>query len=106
MPTYTYTARDTKTNEKTSGEIEAESQGAASSVLAQRNLAPLNISLAPQGSAMGGFRNRVATKHRVIFSRQLSTLINAGLPLVQSLDTVADQTTNKNLKLIIRNVIT
>jgi type IV pilus assembly protein PilC len=41
----------------------------------------------------------------VLFSRQLSTLINAGLPLVQSLRNVANQTTNKNFKLVINEVI-
>jgi type IV pilus assembly protein PilC len=42
--------------------------------------------------------NRVKTSDKVLFSRQLSTLINAGLPLVQSLRNVASQTQNKTLK--------
>jgi len=41
----------------------------------------------------------------VLFSRQLATLINAGLPLVQSLRTVAQQTTSKPLKVIINTII-
>ena len=42
----------------------------------------------------------------MLFSRQLSTLINAGLPLVQSLRNVNDQTTSKPLKVIISEIIT
>lgn len=53
----------------------------------------------------GGIGSRVPAKQRVIFSRQMSTLINAGLPLVQGLSTVQIQTTNKTLKLIISDII-
>jgi len=49
--------------------------------------------------------NKVKTKDKVLFSRQLSTLINAGLPLVQSLRNVNAQTTSKPLKVIINKVI-
>ncbi|MCA9330902.1 type II secretion system F family protein, partial [Candidatus Saccharibacteria bacterium] len=45
------------------------------------------------------------TKDKILFSRQLSTLINAGLPLLQSLRTVADQTQSKNFKVVINQVI-
>lgn len=54
---------------------------------------------------MGNWRNRVPTKQKVIFSRQMSTLVNAGLPLVQSLQTVKTQTPNKTLKIIITDII-
>jgi type IV pilus assembly protein PilC len=47
----------------------------------------------------------VRTKDKVLFSRQLSTLINAGLPLVQSLRTVNNQTTSKPLKVVVSKII-
>jgi type IV pilus assembly protein PilC len=54
-----------------------------------------------------GFLNKkVKSKDRVIFSRQLSTLIGAGLPLVQSLRSVTNQTKSKPLKIILNQVIT
>jgi len=49
--------------------------------------------------------HRVKTKDKILFSRQLSTLINAGLPLVQSLRSVSKQSTSKPLKLVINQVI-
>ncbi|MGH7239253.1 MAG: type II secretion system F family protein, partial [Candidatus Saccharimonadales bacterium] len=56
----------------------------------------------------GGSRRyrRIRSKDKVLFSRQLATLINAGLPLVQSLRQVAAQTTNKPLKAIVNQIIT
>jgi type IV pilus assembly protein PilC len=103
--TYTYTALNPASGEKIKAEIEAESDKAAAKILIERGLAPLDINLKAETSG-GGFRNRVPTKQRVIFSRQLSTLINAGLPLLQSLSTVQQQTNNKSLKSIIGKVMT
>ncbi|MEX2006754.1 MAG: type II secretion system F family protein [Candidatus Saccharimonadales bacterium] len=51
------------------------------------------------------FRNRIGSKQKVILSRQLATLINAGLPLIQSLNTVKGQTSNPALKEIIGVII-
>jgi type IV pilus assembly protein PilC len=104
MATFSYTARDTRTGERVKAEIEADSQKAVTKNLMEKGLMPLDIS---QKEAKGGavLKNRVPTKAKVIFSRQLSTLINAGLPLSQSLHTVEGQTANKNLKIIISKVI-
>src|SRR5690606_35225738 len=49
--------------------------------------------------------NRVTLKEKVLFSRQLSTLINAGLPLVQALNNVAGQTQGKAFRVVINRVI-
>ncbi len=105
MLTYTYTARNQKTGQKIKAEIEAENERAAGKLLIERGFTPLEISL-KTGRPGVGFRNRVPAKQRVIFSRQLSTLINAGLPLLQSLNTVRGQTSNKALKDIIGEIIT
>jgi type IV pilus assembly protein PilC len=105
METYIYTAHDPKTGQKITAEIEADSENSAAKVLVERGLAPLDIKPKVQRSSVGGLRSRVPTKDKVIFSRQLSTLINAGLPLVQSLHSVQSQTPNKSLKAIIASVI-
>ena len=52
-----------------------------------------------------GFLNRIKAKDKVLFSRQLSTLINAGLPLVQSLRSVTKQTQNKPLQAALAEII-
>lgn len=105
MPNYTYTARNVKNNEKVEAEIEAESEKAAAKVLVSRGLAPLEITLKKNESKFS-LRNKIATKDKVLFSRQLSTLLNAGLPLIQGLSTVREQTVNKQLKDIIAQIIT
>lgn len=106
MLTFAYTARDQTTNKKVTSTIQAESQGAAAKLLMSHNLMPLDIKAEDEGGALLGFlKNRSSTKDRVIFTRQLATLINAGLPLTQSLHTVQEQTQNKHLKKIAQDII-
>ncbi|HET7320068.1 MAG TPA: type II secretion system F family protein [Candidatus Saccharimonadales bacterium] len=104
MITYNYEARNSATGEKVKAQVQADSEQAAAKLIRDQGLAPLSIRA--EKSASIGFFNRVKTKDRVLFSRQLSTLINAGLPLVQSLRNVMEQTTSKPLKTIIGHVIT
>lgn len=105
MLTFIYTARNTQTGQKVTAEVEAENETVATRLLLERGLAPLDLKVKGEETGLAAFRNRVPTKERVIFSRQLSTLINAGLPLVQSLSTVQAQTVNKSLKAIIGKVV-
>jgi type IV pilus assembly protein PilC len=105
MQTYVFTAHDSKSGQNISAEIEADSEASAAKLLVERGLTPMDIKPKAKATSFGGLRNRVPTKQRVIFSRQLSTLINAGLPLVQSLQSVNSQTRNPALKSIITSVI-
>ncbi len=107
MPTYTYTARERASGKKVSSEVQAANKRAAAQVLAERGLIPLEIT-EESAKTTGVFNalHRISTKEKVIFSRQLSTLINAGLPIVASLQNVHDQTSNKPLQLIIAHIIT
>lgn len=107
MVTFTYTARDTASNKIVKSTVQAESERAAAKLLMAQGIVPLEIKeLNDSESLLGRLRNRVSTKDRVIFTRQLSTLINAGLPLAQALRSVADQTDNKKLKSVVLDVIT
>ena len=107
MLTYRYTAREPITGKKVNSEISADSEQAAIKAIQKDGLAPINVTVKDVNSNyIGRFRNRIKTKDKVLFSRQLSTLINAGLPLVQSLRNVAGQTQNKNLQNVINIVIT
>ncbi|MEX1995196.1 MAG: type II secretion system F family protein [Candidatus Saccharimonadales bacterium] len=105
MQTYTYTARDVKTGDNVSAEVQADSEAAAAKLLVSRGLAPLNIKVKEPPTSFASFRNRIPTKEKVVFSRQLSTLINSGVPLVQSLNTVRGQTGNAALKEITGQII-
>jgi type IV pilus assembly protein PilC len=106
MLTYKYTARDPSTGEKVKSEVQAESEKAAAKLISQQGLSPIDVELKTGGnSGLGKFRNRIKMKDKILFSRQLATLLNAGLPLVQSLRNVAEQTQSKTLQVVINTVI-
>lgn len=107
MPVYTYSAKNTVTGEKSNGQIEADNERAAARTLFQKSLIPLELkeSKPSTGLKLNHFKNRIKTKQKVIFSRQLSTLLNAGLPLVQSLTTVHNQTPSVPFKNVIAKII-
>jgi type IV pilus assembly protein PilC len=107
MLMFEYTARNPKTGERVKAQVNAENEQAAAKLVRQQGLVPLDIKL-EGGNRLGGlskYFNRISSKDRVLFSRQLSTLINAGLPLVQSLRSVVDQTQSKPLKVVINQLI-
>lgn len=105
MLTFNYTALNSATGQKVRAQIEAENEKSAAKLLVERGLSPLDITVKTE-KVGNNFRNRVATKEKVIFSRQLSTLVNAGLPLIQSLNLVMEQTKKPALKAIIAKIIT
>jgi len=107
MLTFTYTARDTASNKQVKSTVQADSERAAAKLLIAQGLVPLTVVEQSQGgNIFDRLTNRITSKDRVIFTRQLATLINAGLPLAQSLHTVVDQTQNKRLKSVIQDIIT
>lgn len=106
MLTFEYTARDTTTNRVISSTVQAESERAAAKLLMAQGIIPLQITeQTKKGNFFQRLSNRVTSKDRVIFTRQLATLINAGLPLAQSLRTLGEQTQNKRLVSIINEII-
>ncbi len=104
MLTFNYQARNAKTGEKVKAQVQADNEEAAVKLIREQGLTPLDIKL-EKSSGGGRFGRRIKTKDKVLFSRQLATLINAGLPLVQSLRSVASQTTNKPFKVVINQII-
>jgi len=106
MLTFEYLATDPNTGKKIKADIQADSESAASKLLVKQGLSPLEIKLKGDSDGLlSSLTKHVGSKDKVLFSRQLSTLINAGLPLTQSLRTVSDQTQNKQLKVVINQVI-
>lgn len=105
MLSYSYTARETATGKKIKAEVQADSIQAATKLIQAQGYTPINITVSGSDSPLSGFKNKIKVKDKILFSRQLSTLINAGLPLVQSLRTVAGQTQSKPLKTVITAII-
>lgn len=107
MLDFNYTAKDTSSNKVVKSTVKADSEKSAAKLLIAQGLMPLDIVEQTQsGNFLSKLANKVPGKARIVFSRQLSTLINAGLPLAQSLHTVKEQTENKRLQAIIQDVIT
>src|SRR6266576_356600 len=107
MQTFTYVASKNDTHEIIKADVEAESERAAAKLLMAQGMFPVSIDIKGEGNVLAkvGFGSRVRAKERVIFTRQLSTLINAGLPLTQSLRTIVDQIQSKALKQVVIRVV-
>jgi type IV pilus assembly protein PilC len=106
MLSYQYTARNPSTGQQVKALVEAESEAAAAKLVSGQGLVPIDIKLASSGGSLfGKLGNHVKTTDRVLFSRQLSTLINAGLPLMQALRSVNQQTVSKPLRVVLSTII-
>jgi type IV pilus assembly protein PilC len=100
MPSFEYTARDPQGQEKT-GTMDAASRDEVVANLRKNRLVLVRLREAKKAKRGG----RVATRDIVIFTRQFATMINAGLPLVQALDILAQQTENKALAEVTKQVV-
>ena len=85
------------------GEIEAQDEQAARRLLRQQRISPSKIKPKPKDllENIAFFQKKVSSKDIVFFTRQLSTMIDAGLPLVQGLEILASQQENKTFKKIL-----
>jgi type IV pilus assembly protein PilC len=102
MPTFTYTARAVNGDLK-SATIDAPSRD---DVIKQLRQLRLNVVKIDEGTANRKKRGgSIKMRDIVIFTRQFSTMINAGLPLVQALDILATQSENPALKDVTRQVV-
>ncbi len=106
MGQYSYSARD-KTGAIKKGTLFAADRPAATASLAEKKLAPILIKeiVGEKGEGIKGLlsggislSNGVKLQDKVIFSRQFSTMINAGVPIVQSLNILREQSESKKLK--------
>ncbi|HMT19182.1 MAG TPA: type II secretion system F family protein [Candidatus Saccharibacteria bacterium] len=105
MVMFSYVARDPATGKKVEGSMQADSEKTVSQILKQQGYALLEANVEESSGFFNFLKGRVKSKDKVIFSRQLSTLINAGLPLVQSLRSVLNQTDNKKMQSVLTDVI-
>jgi type IV pilus assembly protein PilC len=97
---------DTKKGRRLKGEIEAASEQIAESQLKKRNLKILKLKPKPKDlfAGLAFMQPKVKNKDIVIFTRQFSTMIDAGLPLVQGLNILAEQNPNPTFKNILRQL--
>ena len=104
MRRYNYKAKDKATGKILKGSIQAENEQTAGRLLLDQGYVPQSV--VEDGAGLFGGKNRVTNKDRIMFTRQLSTLIGAGLPLATSLRTVTEQTQGKGMKVIIEEILT
>lgn len=105
--TYRYEAKKGPTGKLEKGEVEADSISAANSQLRSQGFLVLHIS---EATATGGFhlsfkRRKVPLKEKIIFTRQLSVMIKAGLAIVKALEALARQTENQYFRGVITEMI-
>ena len=104
MPVFNYTAR-TLTGELQSGQLDLPSHDDVVAHLRKNRMIVVKVQQAPKDIKIDLFQKGVSTRDIVIFTRQFATMINSGLPLVQALDILAEQSENKALKDVTRSVV-
>jgi type IV pilus assembly protein PilC len=103
MPTFVYSARSI-TGEVQSGELDLPTKDEVVGFLRKQRLVPVTVRTKPKELSFS-FGTGIKTREVVIFTRQFATMINSGLPLVQSLTILAEQTENERFKVIITQVL-
>lgn len=101
MKRFTFRAK-TKDGAVVTGEVEAENPQACAKLIREKGLVPLDITEAggPISFLISKLKDRISFDDVVTFTRQLSTMINAGLPLTQALDILRNQSKGPLAKLI------
>jgi type IV pilus assembly protein PilC len=103
MAAFAYSAINALGIEST-GELTAQDLGSAREQLRQRGLRPVALDEVGAAGSSGGRRKKVKTRSLQVFSRQFATMIDAGLSVVQSLVILEQQTDDKALAVVIRQV--
>ena len=103
MKRFTYRAKEQSTGKSIKGTIQAENERTAGKLLLDRGYIPESVKEEGTGF-FNKAQSRVTTNDRITFTRQFATLIGAGLPVAQSLRTVAEQTEAKGMKAVIEQI--
>ena len=103
MRRFNYKAKEKETGKIVKGNIQAENEQIAGHLLIEQGYIPQSVT--EEGTGLFGGKGHVTGKDRIMFTRQLSTLIGAGLPLATSLRTVAEQTQAKAMKAIVEEIL-
>jgi type IV pilus assembly protein PilC len=105
MPIYVWTAK-TRSGDKKAGELEAASPDAVALHLKNMGLAPGKVKEKPKdiSEILPFLAPKVTIKDLVVFTRQFAVMVDAGLPLVQCLQILADQQENLTMKKVLQAV--
>ncbi len=104
MPVFEYTARNAK-GDIVRDKLDAATKDDVIAQLRRNRLQVVRVDEAKAGGRRFTLGGAITTRDVVILTRQFATMINAGLPLVQALDILAQQTENKALAEVTRNVV-
>ncbi len=105
MPVYLWRGKD-RHNKKKKGEMEAPTEEAVNSELIRRKITSTKIKLKPKDifENVAFMQPKVKQADIIIFCRQFSTMIDAGLPIIQCLDILYSQNENKTFKNILKEI--
>ncbi len=105
MPIYQWSGKDRKGDVKR-GEIDLADERAVKAHLARQGITPTKIKKKPKDLLAGipFLQPKVEEKDVILFTRQFSTMIDAGLPIVQCLDILQSQEENSTFKTILRDI--
>lgn len=107
MASFKYVAKDQE-GRSMNGVVEAPDQASAINAIRKKDLVIISIFSAPAGFSLGRmkglFRKKIKLDDMVIFSRQLATMVDAGIPLVGALDILEEQSDNKTFAEVIGKV--
>ena len=105
MPVYVWQGT-TPSGEKKKGEIEAKDERTAQILLRRQRIKITKLKPKPKDilEDITIFQPKIKTKDVVVFTRQLATMIDAGLPLIQGLDALAGQQENKTFKKVLTEI--
>ncbi len=105
MPVYVWTGKDKK-NKKKKGEMEAPNEESVRADLLRRKIAPSKVKLKPKDifANVSFLQPKVTQDDVILFCRQFSTMIDAGLPIIQCLDILYTQQENKTFKRVLKEI--
>ena len=105
MPVYTWVGTNKK-NETRKGEMEAANEGIVRSNLVRLRITPTKIKKKPKDlfENVSWLQPKVKEKDIILFARQFSTMIDAGLPIIQCLEILHTQQNNKTFKRMIKEI--
>jgi type IV pilus assembly protein PilC len=104
MPVYTFKGRNVRTNETISGEKFSANPQALAAVLRREQIAPTSIQEKKEKRPAFSIGRRVKQAEVALFTRQFSVMLDAGLPLVQCLEALAQQHPNLAFKMVLEQV--
>jgi type IV pilus assembly protein PilC len=105
MGFFEYTAKHATSGQIMRGTLEVPTRDEVIAFIRKNRMILVSVREAPTQIKLPGLRKGVTTRDVVIFTRQFATMINAGLPLVQALNILSQQSENKTLKEITRAVV-